>query len=279
MIRLVTVTGARTETLWHQLNHYKDLVDEMYIVVYDSPERHTYDEVLKIVDQFPTAKVIDRVIEQKYNWERVTQLYNKTKMLYPDDWWVIADDDELHVYSKPLLKIIEECGINGWDIIRGGFIDRIGTGGTFPKITYDKDIFLQFPLAGFFRHPMSGACPNKICVAKGYITLTPGQHYAQIGEHTTWRWQGWNHPLIAPTKEYNVQVHHFKWDETCIERVKEVANLRKDTSFSEEYEKMYKALKSSNFKIDIENPEYMVEYLGLYRYRQWNKLWNIIQSI
>ena len=34
-IRLVTVTGSRTDTLWHMLNHYKDLVDEMYVVVYE----------------------------------------------------------------------------------------------------------------------------------------------------------------------------------------------------------------------------------------------------
>ena len=166
MIRLVTVTGVRTDILWHQLNHYKDLVDEMYVVVYDSPGRYTYEEVLKIVDQFPTANVVDRVIEERYNWERVTQLYNKTMRLWPDDWWVIADDDEFHVYSKPLLRIVEECEVNGWDIVRGGFIDRIGLDGTFPKVSYDKDIFLQFPLAGFFRYPMSGACPNKICIAK-----------------------------------------------------------------------------------------------------------------
>ena len=28
-IRLVTVTGSRVDTLWHMLNHYKDLVDEI----------------------------------------------------------------------------------------------------------------------------------------------------------------------------------------------------------------------------------------------------------
>ena len=29
-IRLVTVTGSRTNTLWHMLTHYKDIVDEIY---------------------------------------------------------------------------------------------------------------------------------------------------------------------------------------------------------------------------------------------------------
>jgi hypothetical protein len=279
MIRLVTVTGVRTNTLWHQLNHYKDLVDEMYIAVYDSPDNHTYDEVLKIVNQFPTAKIVDRIIEEKYNWERVTQLYNKTKMLYPNDWWVIADDDELHVYSKPLLKIVEECEVNGWDIVRGGFIDRIGPDGIFPEINNEEDIFKQFPLAGFFRYPMSRACPNKICITKGYVEITPGQHYAKINGQTTWRWQGWNHPLIAPTKEYNVQVHHFKWDSTCGDRIRTVANTNKDYAYSEEYRIMYRQLAKCKFKIDIENPEFMIENDGFREYGQWNKLFNIIQSI
>ena len=38
MIRLVTVTGSRTNTLWHMLNHYKDIVDEVYVVVYRQSE-------------------------------------------------------------------------------------------------------------------------------------------------------------------------------------------------------------------------------------------------
>ena len=33
---------------------------------------------------------------------------------------------------------------------------------------------------------------------KGYVELTSGQHYAKIDGYTTWKWQGWNHPLINP---------------------------------------------------------------------------------
>ena len=38
-IRLVTVTGSRTNTLWHMLNHYKDIVDE----IYDRESKLKYD--------------------------------------------------------------------------------------------------------------------------------------------------------------------------------------------------------------------------------------------
>jgi len=278
-IRLVTVTGSRTDTLWHMLNHYKDLVDEMYVVVYEWEGSSTYNEVLKITKEFDKAKIVQRVTKEKFNWEYVTELYNETKMLFPDDWWIVSDDDELHIYSKPLNEIISDCERNGWELVRGGFIDRIGQTGDFPKINKKENIFEQFPVAGFFRYPMSGACPNKVCIMKGYIEITPGQHYAKIDGQTTWRWQGWNHPLIAPVDDYNVQVHHFKWDSTCVERIKQVADIRKDYSFSDEYLKMYQALRSNNFEMDVTNKEYVFEYVGKNNYKQWNKLFKKIISI
>jgi hypothetical protein len=114
---------------------------------------------------------------------------------------------------------------------------------------------------------------------KGYIEITPGQHYAKIDGQTTWRWQGWNHPLIAPIDDYNVQVHHFKWDSTCVERIKQVADIRKDYSFSDEYLKMYQSLRSNNFEVDVTNEEYMFEYVGTNDYKQWGKLFKKIISI
>jgi hypothetical protein len=277
--RLVTVTGSRTTTLFHMLSHYTDIVDEIYVVVYEWENFSTYNSVEEIVSKFSNAKIVRREIKEKYNWEYVTQLYNETKMMHPNDWWIVADDDELHVYSIDLDEIIADCNTNGWELVRGGFIDRIGIDGTFPEIKDNVDIFKQFPLAGFFRYPLSGACPNKVCIMKGYIEITSGQHYAKIDGQTTWRWQGWNHPLIAPIDKYNVQVHHFKWDSTCGDRIREVANIMKDYSYSEEYRKMYRALAKTRFKIDITNPEFMIENDGFNNYGQWNKLFKKIISI
>ncbi len=278
-IRLVTVTGSRTSTLWHMLSHYAEIVDEIFVVVYEWENFSTYDSVKEIVSKFSNAKIVRRETKEKYNWEYVTQLYNETKLMYPNDWWIVSDDDEFHVYSKDLNEIIEDCNNNGWELVRGGFIDRIGIDGTFPEINDEEDIFKQFPLAGFFRYPLSGACPNKVCIMKGYIEITPGQHYAKINDQTTWRWQGWNHPLIAPVNEYSVEVHHFKWDITCVERIKAVADIKKDFSYSDEYQKMYQSLRRNNFQIEINNPEFMIENIGVWDYPHWNKLFKKIISI
>jgi hypothetical protein len=88
-----------------------------------------------------------------------------------------------------------------------------------------------------------------------------------------------------PIEECFTQVHHFKWDSTCISRLKKVADVKKDYSFSSEYEIMYNAIMNSNSKIDIANPEYLVEklkefsYINYYDYTNWNKLRDKIVKI
>lgn len=280
-LRLVTVTGSRVNTLSHMLRHYAHLVDEIYVVVYEWDGFSTFSSVKEIVSKFPNARIVRREIKEQFNWEYVTQLYNEVKAEHPNDWWIISDDDEFHSYSKPLYQILMDCNKNGWELVRGGFIDRIGMNGIFSEIKEDENIFEQFPMAGFFRYPMSGACPNKVCLVKGSVEITAGQHYAKIDGHTTWKWQGWNHPLIAPVDEYNVQVHHFKWDSTCIDRIKSVADIRKDYAFSDEYLKMYQALRRENFQMPIDE-KYMFEYCptaNYENYKNWNKLFKKIVSI
>ena len=283
-IRLVTVTGSRTNTLHHMLNHYKDLVDEIYVVVYEWDGFSTYDIVYEIVKEFPKAKIVKRAIKEKFNWEYVTQLYNETKLLHPNDWWVVSDDDEFHIYPKPIRELISDCEENNWEFVTGGFIDRIGENGEFPQINEHTNIWTQFPLAGFFRYPMSGACPNKVCIMKGTIKVSSGQHYAEFEDGTN-SW-GTKHPKRYPIGrgEGLIQVHHFKWDNTCVERIKAVADIKKEYAFSTEYQSMYKAIQWNNFKIDINNPNFMIEELlgksyDFNDYSKWNKLTKIITKI
>lgn len=285
MIKLLTVLGHGIELLPHFIEHYKNQVDEIQIVLYQNDiYSDLKNDVINIIKNYNNVKIVKTLYYRKYDWEKVTQLYNKIKSKSPNDWWVIADIDEFHIYPNKDLKIfIYTLEKNGWDLVRGGFIDRVGKDGDFPEILPNVNIFEQFPNMGFFRYPMSKACPNKICIMKGYIEITNGQHYAKIDGQTTWKWQGWNHPLIAPYEQYFVQVHHFKWDKNCINRIKDVADLNKKYSYSEEYKLMYDKLETSNFKIDINNLDYMFELSNgsndFSDYSNWNKLIKKIVSI
>ena len=285
MIKLLSVVGHGTNLLPHFIEHYTKYVDEIQLVVYETTQNPNLGkEVYEITEEYTNVNIVKIVKDRIFDWNKVTSLYNMYKSKSPNDWWVVADVDEFHLYPYDNIQsLIDDCEENGWKLVRGGFIDRIGRGGEFSELKSDVSIWEQFPNAGFFRYPMSQACPNKICLMKGNVEITSGQHYAKIDGQTTWKWQGWSHPLIAPYEDYSIQVHHFKWDSTSIDRIKEVAQLKQDYAFSSEYEQMFKSLFKSKFKIDLLNPEYMFE-LGLTqpeynRYTNWNKLFKKIVTI
>jgi hypothetical protein len=278
MIRLLTVIGHGTTLLPHFIKHYQQYVDEINIAVYETdmyPQLSS--DVSQIIGNQDNVKIIKVIKDRIFDWDRVTKLYNFIKSQKPNDWWVIADIDELHLYPNDNLRyLVDNCEKFGYQLVRGGFIDRIGENGEFSEIMPDVSLFDQFPNAGFFRYPMSKACPNKVCVMKGHIELTSGQHYAKINGETTWRWQGWNHPLI--NQHSYVQVHHFKWDATSIERIQAVANLKQEYAYSQEYKLMYDQLRKSKFKIDLNNPEFMFEK-GENKFRSYRRWDNLIKTI
>jgi hypothetical protein len=277
-LNLVTVVGNNITMLPHMIKHYQDVVDEIYVVVYRQDEN---DTILSDIEELG-IKPYKVVVEPKYNWERVTELYNEVKQTKPNEWWIVSDDDEFHIYPKPIREMIGECEENGWEFITGGFLDRIGIGGTFPIVTNKTNIWKEFPLGGFFRYPMSGAMPNKCCVMKGSVDVTSGQHFAVIGDTDTWRERGWNHPKRYPIEKGFVQVHHFKWDSTCIERIKEVSKTKKEYTYWKEYREMYIRLKRNKFLVDINEKDYYIDSIDTYDYsdyKHWSELTQKIVEI
>jgi hypothetical protein len=279
MPNLVTVVGENTHILPHMLKHYEDVIDKAYVAVYRQSDD---DGILEEIEELGIEPFMV-FTEPKYNWERVTEIYNTIKQTKPNDWWIVSDDDELQVYPEPIEDIIEKCERNGYEFVTGGFLDRIGIDGTFPKVTRETDIHKAFPLAGFFRYPLSKACPNKVTLMKGYQNVTPGQHYASFNDGTN-SW-GTEHRRRMPIEECFTQVHHFKWDSTCVERIKKVADNKKDYSFSDEYKIMYNAIKDSGWKIDVNNLKFLVEnmkelsYIEYMDYPHWDTLINKIVTI
>ena len=260
MIRLVTVIGHGTNLLPHFINHYKKYVDEINIAVYETDEHPLLgNEISELIGNDENIKIVKVIKNETYNVDKATLLYNFIKSQKPNDWWVIANVNEFHLYPHDNLRyMVDNCEENGYQLVRGGVIDRIRPDNQFPEITKDQSIFDQYPTIGFFAHQMSKSNPNRVCVMRGHVELTPGQHYAKIDGETTWKWQGWDHPLISKT--YTVQVHNFKLD------IKTIDQVRKNKS-----------------KIDLNNPDFMIQTNGeipKHRvYRKWDKLIKKITSI
>ena len=279
MLNLVTVVGRNTHLLPHMLKHYENLVDNIYVGVYRQSED---DGILEEIEELG-IKPFMVVTDSKYNWDRVTEMYNLIKQTKPNEWWIISDDDELQVYPYNINEIIKECEENNFSFVTGGFLDRIGPDGTFPVVTRDTDIHKAFPLAGFFRYPMSGACPNKVTLCKGSQVISSGQHYAEFtnGKNSWGRW----HKNRMPIDNVFVQVHHFKWDSSCKQRIKEVSETIEDYSWWWEYKKLYDNLQQSDWKVDINNKDYFVEelknfsYIDYTDYPHWSKLTDLIVNI
>ena len=276
MPNLVTIVGRNTHILPHMLKHYEDKVDEIFVVVYRQKDN---DSILEEIEELG-IKPFWVVTEPKFNWERVTHIYNTVKKLYPEDWWIVSDDDELQVYPYDINDIIRDCRRFKYDFVTGGFLDRIGTNGTFPKVTRETNLHEAFPYGGFFRYPMSGACPNKVTLMKGKVDVTPGQHYVDFRNgKNSW---GKEHPKRFPIDEVFTQVHHFKWDSSVLDRLLEVAAEKEEYTYHWEYEKMYNSIKNSDFKINLDNPEFMFERLNNFSYidyKNWSKLLNVITDI
>lgn len=273
MLNLVTVVGRNTHILPHMLKHYEDKVDKMYVVVY---RQNDNDSILQEIEELG-IKPYWVVTEPKYHWDRVTHIYNTVKLKKPNDWWIVSDDDELQVYPDSIDNIVRKCEEKGYDFVTGGFLDRIGKDGIFPKVTRDTNIHKEFELAGFFRYPLSGACPNKVTLMKGHQEVTPGQHYAKFNEGNSW---GESHPKRMPVDECFTQVHHFKWDSSVIERLLDVSETKEDYSYFKEYSKMYRAIARNNWKIDIDNKEFLVEKFKNYSYIGYNDYphWDVLRS-
>lgn len=264
-VNLVTVT-CRTTSLKQMLEHYSPIVDQIYVVGYKTSLESTIVEDLLNLGITP-YKIVEG---PKFQFETVTQLYNEVKLTKPDEWWIVADDDELHVYPGDIRQMIEECEENGWEYITGGFLDRIGENGEFPTILPTTDLWQAFPYAGFFRNPLSGACPNKVCVMKGNVEVCNGQHYAIYDGKTVWGLEGTKHLKRYPVPKGFIQVHHFKWDSTSLDRLKEVSNIKKDYTYWREYKKMYNSIVRSNGKINLENPYFLLEKMQKNSYIEYS---------
>lgn len=114
---LVTVTGHRSNTLKHQLMHYKNDIKDAFIVAYEheNSDKSIRDEVEQIAKE--TGFKIHTVrTHRPFDWEQVTNIYNEIKDKYPDDWWIVSDDDELQVYWEPIEDLIQDCDKHGWNM-------------------------------------------------------------------------------------------------------------------------------------------------------------------
>lgn len=255
-VNLVTLCGQQVPTLSHMLQHYRDLVNDIYIIVHSLGEHDPIRERVQAIADDVGCGVYKSVIAEQFDPAFATQLYNEAMNKRPGEWWIIADPDEFHLYFDDIRQIIDECEAQGWSFVGGHFLDRFGPGGTLPKVE-DTDIWRQFPMAGVTRSIVTksaligkaeGWAPSwKICLAKGGVRLAAGQHCVLKEEGV----------VGYPLKRGLVQVHHFKWDSTVLSRhlhtldTLKRAEGQEDDDVRRSYQTMYDYLIANDGKVNV----------------------------
>lgn len=177
-IRFVSVVGGDTTVLAHSIDYYRWLgVDEFHVI------RH----VESLDDQYLASSRaamrdagMDFVGAHVGPWhiDLNAELIRTQMRRYSNDWWVVADLDEFHVYDRPLNEVIAECDQRGFDYIEGALLDRVASGGelTPARPVSEQPLFEQYPLAGLLTLRLLGGCPSKITLARGSVYIGMGQH-------------------------------------------------------------------------------------------------------
>lgn len=126
------------------------------------------------------------------------------------DWVLIGDLDEFAEFDEDINTVTKYCEQNGYDYVHGELVDRISLDGRLAQMDASP-IWQQFPLSADLTGVICAADKRKVPLIRPFVKLVEGQHQAINGRG-------------CPREEIMIPVHHFKWDETVIERCHSMLN-------------------------------------------------------
>ncbi|WP_405940063.1 glycosyltransferase family 2 protein [Streptomyces sp. NBC_00726] len=251
-IRLVSVVGGDVSLLPHSLAHYTALGVEAFHIVRHVADAQdpTLDGSVATMAEFGLA--FESVHTGPWHEDLNARLIRELMLRHPDDWWVIADLDEFHVYDRPLTEVIARCEENGHDYVTGAFLDRLGEDGRLTPVEppEHRPIWDQYPRAGLLTLALLQGRTTKVTLARGTVELDYGQHRAWTGN-------------AAPARDICAQVHHFKWTESVRNRLAERAEAYSSgkwkllhDSIVGESEAFLQYLRDHGGKIDVDDSRF-----------------------
>lgn len=256
MIRFVSVVGGDTSLLSQSIEHYRTLGVEKFHVV-----RHT--ESFDTEDYARSVEVMRRhglsfVAEYRGPWDEDLNWYfvRAEMRRHPNDWWVLADLDEFHVYDRALSDVIALCEQGGHDYVEGAMLDRVAADGSFPEIDDSMPLWQQFPLAGLVTHRVVRGVTRKVTLARGSVEVRMGQHWALSGS-------------ALPVTEVFPQIHHFKWTSSAVSRIARRLEAYSSGEWNlqhpvviEENKRLLEHVEAHGGRIAVEDPEIRMHVTG-----------------
>jgi len=239
-IHVTTAVGGYVKVLPHMLRHYRALGVESFFV-----HVNLLDDNDPILDKVRAVCEVTSVSVGGRLWRGNPDVHRAVMARHPDDWFIVADQDELQEYPRPLHEILELCDRRGYDFIEGTLVDRLAPGGVFGDVDPRGDIWEQFPLTALVTASLLGGEPRKVVAAKGSVVLHGGQHGAESGRG-------------CPLEECHVPVHHFKWTAGIVERLRARVELlrQRGLPFGEESERFLRYVAEHGEAIDVRDPRF-----------------------
>lgn len=86
MIRLISVIGHGIKLVPHFIEHYSGIVDRIELVVYESElYPNLAEEIKKEIRGRKNVRIVESIYDRIFDWNRVTDLYNKHTSKKPND--------------------------------------------------------------------------------------------------------------------------------------------------------------------------------------------------
>jgi hypothetical protein len=211
---LCTLEPARIAWLPQLVRHYRGIGVERFLLILQlEPDA---EPVAKDRDYAHFRRVLAGLgIGEGFRWDHAFgapaiiqhQRGIQAEHVAPDDWIVWCDSDEFQVYPVPLPEMIAQCDANGIDYVRGVLIDRVAADYGLPAFDPQTPIWDTFPRTCSVTTALASGDPRKVVLARASVVVSGGKHRPR-SPHNPKTFTGW------------VQVHHFKWDATLLERLR-----------------------------------------------------------
>ncbi len=240
------MVGGHIEQLPFMIDHYRDLGVERFSI--NLQLNHADDSAREAVREITKACGCDVASTTIGDWQTIQQqVWTAAMQETPNEWCVLADQDELQIYQDGLPAVLSFCDRHGYDYVTGAVVDRVSQDGSLSVLSSGTPLWSQFPLGGFISYPMMGADIRKVVAAKGHVGISIGRHIAFSGSR-------------CPTQECFVQVHHFRWTAGLVERLRRRANHFRNSNVPHwiESARCVKYFDEHNGRIDIADKRFLL---------------------
>jgi hypothetical protein len=177
-----------------------------FVVALWNGERNPVYEVIRSYTQWPIEiRTSIECLVKDYNGPDESSGLNCIRNEFKDrfPWYCLADLDEFCRFNGMTMpEIVAAAEKENYTAIHGVFYDRFAHKG-YPRIRQNKTLDETFPMMADATR-LLGANHNKIPLSRSDVAVESGHHYTK--GHAWWN---------------QVEVHHFKWTDGLMGRLKE----------------------------------------------------------